>query len=113
MAIIDYAAQDRPDLGVTASVVSARIASPTEGIDHCLKRAIRHLASHPRWVLMYPGGSLGETIKIWTDSDWVGDVNSRSPVLGFTSTATGAICHCSNNQAFSQRHRERPGYTLQ
>lgn len=42
---ISYVAQDRPDLAVTARVLSPQMASPTEGTEVCPKRAIHDLAS--------------------------------------------------------------------
>lgn len=53
--------QDRPDSAATARALSQRMAAPTEGTEMCLKRVIRHLASHPRGVLMLRRGWAGET----------------------------------------------------
>lgn len=39
IAIINYVAQDRPDLAVTARALSQRMASPTDDTKYCLKRA--------------------------------------------------------------------------
>lgn len=80
--LFTYYAQDRPDLRVTARVLFQRVANPNEGIGRCLKRAIRHLASHLRGVLMYPRGSAGHTVKRLTDSDWAGDVSARKSCSG-------------------------------
>lgn len=38
---------------------------------------IRYLVSHPRVVLTYPRGSTDGPLRIWTDSDLVGDVATR------------------------------------
>lgn len=48
IAITNYMAQDRPNLSVTARVLSQHLATPTEGTEMSLKRAIRYLSTHLR-----------------------------------------------------------------
>lgn len=69
ISFVNYMAQDRPYMAVTARVLSPRTSTPTDGSEHCLKRAIRDRASHPHGVLTYPRGSIGDALRIWTDSD--------------------------------------------
>lgn len=40
--LMNNVAQDRPDLAVAARALSHRMAQPSEGAEHRLKRAIRH-----------------------------------------------------------------------
>lgn len=70
LAILNYVAQDGPDLAVTARVLSQRMSAPTEGTEHCLNCALLYLASHPHGVLMFPCGSVDETLPAWADIDW-------------------------------------------
>lgn len=94
VAIINYLSQDRPDLSVTARVLVQRMASPTEGTGMCLKRAIRYLSSHPRGLLIYPRDMVDQTLRIWTDSDWAGDVQSRKSCSGgYIQRNGGTIDH--------------------
>lgn len=56
LAIVNCVAEERPDLAVTALVLSRQMANPTEGTAFCFTRAIRYLASHPgRGVDIPPG----------------------------------------------------------
>lgn len=48
IAMVNYMAQDRPDLSATARGRSQGLANPTTGTEECVKGTIRHLASHPR-----------------------------------------------------------------
>lgn len=82
MAIINYRAQVRPDLAVTARVLSQRMAIPTESAEHCLKRAFRNLVSHTQRVSMYPRVSVDDARRIWTDSDGIGNVSSPKSYSG-------------------------------
>lgn len=60
-SIINYMAQGRLDLAMTARVLSQRIASPTTGTGGCLRRAISHLASYPNVLRVFPRGPVDET----------------------------------------------------
>lgn len=71
--IINCMAQDRPDFAVATRVESQMMAGPIEGNEPCLEHSIPYLALHPRGVLLFPRGLIDEPLRIWTDSDWVGD----------------------------------------
>lgn len=67
-------------MAVTAR--SQRMGAQTEGAELCLDRAIRHLASHPKRVLMCLGGTVEDPVRLRADSDWVGDVTSPNSCSG-------------------------------
>lgn len=54
---------------------------------------------------MYPRGSVDGTIKKKTDSEWVGDVNSRKSCSGVESTTTDANCHSGKRRIVFGRGR--------
>lgn len=56
VAIINYMAQGRPDMVLTARVLSHRMTASIEGTDICLNGGIRCLASHMRRVFMFSRG---------------------------------------------------------
>lgn len=98
--IINYMAQDGPDLVVRARVLPHRVDTPTDGTEICLRRAIRYMSSHPRGVSMFPRSTIDDTLRMWTDSDWAGDVMSRRSCSGgHIQRIGGTICHGSETQA--------------
>lgn len=100
ITIINYMAQDRPDLLATAGLLSRHMATPIGGTNVCLKGAIRYLSSHPRGVLVVPGGQVEESLRILTDSDWwEGDVRSWKSCSGGHIQRNGrTICHWCKTQ---------------
>lgn len=79
IAIMNYMAQDRPDLPVTERVMSQKMAKPTFDTE-CLKRTIRHLSS--QGILMFPHGKMDKPLRVWTDSDRDGVVLTRRSCSG-------------------------------
>ena len=53
IARINYMAQDRPDLGFAANMLSRQMARPRKGDELLLKRVVRYLVSHPKCELLY------------------------------------------------------------
>ena len=77
VAIVNFMAQDRPDLAVTANVLSRSMARPREGQELGIKRAIRYLNGAPRLCYKFGWQEVPEMVDVLTDSDWAGDVLSR------------------------------------
>lgn len=65
IAILNYIAQDRPDLSVSLRVLSQQMSCPVEGTEVGVKRAVRDFQEHPKVVGC---GAPGMT-RVWTDSD--------------------------------------------
>lgn len=92
-------AQDYPDLPATARALSQHVSDPVQGTYMCLKWAIRHLPSQPRGMLTFPGGKSEEALRIWTESDWVGDASWRRSCSGrHIQRKGGTICHWSTTK---------------
>lgn len=72
ISIINYMAQDLPELSVMAKVLSQRMADPTTGTEECLERTITYLVRHPRGLLVFPRGQVEKPLRCWTGSDWAG-----------------------------------------
>ena len=81
IARINYMAQDRPDLGAAARVLSQHMAQPKSGVIPVLKRVLRYLRKYPRGILKVTG-VVEWIIEVFTDSDWAGDVASRRSCSG-------------------------------
>lgn len=77
VAIINYMAPGWPDFSVPARVLCQSMSTPTIGTEECLKRTIRYLASHPSVLQVFPRAQVGEMLRVWMDSVWVGDVSIR------------------------------------
>lgn len=96
---------------VTDRVLSQRMASPTDGMEFCLKRGILDLASHSYGVLMHPRGSVGDALRILTESDWVG-VRHLSRQWGSHPAAWGDF-HWSEPRTSPHCHLGTPNCTVQ
>jgi hypothetical protein len=81
-ARINYMAQDRVDLCVSAQRLSQCMARPRAGDEIALKRVIRYLRIHPSCKMMYHFQGDNAPLTIMTDSDWAGDVNTRKSTSG-------------------------------
>ena len=83
IALVNYMAQDRPDLVPVSRVLSQQMASPKTNVIIAIKRVIRYLRKFPRCVLtMTHDGNQEIVLDGWTDSDWAGDVVSRKSCSG-------------------------------
>ena len=102
IARVNYMAQDRPDLSAAAKAMSQHMAQPREGVLNSLKRCVRYLKKHPVSSMLIPNGvDEGEnTMTVWTDSDWAGDIASRRSTSGGVVVYRGAIlAHWSKSQS--------------
>ena len=102
IARINYMAQDRPDLSAAAKTMSQHMSQPREGVLNSVKRCVRYLKKYPESSMLIPRGVPEEenTMTVWTDSDWAGDVASRRSTSGGVIAYRGAImAHWSKSQS--------------
>ena len=100
VARVVYLAQDRMDLGFASKELAKRMARPRIGDEMGLKRVIRYLLGRPRCVYRYNWQPVPEALKIFTDSDWAGDVESRKSTSGgVVMIGDHLIGHWSRTQA--------------
>ena len=95
-------AQDRPDLSSAAKSMSQHMARPREGVLNSVKRCVRYLKKYPVSTMTIPRGMPEDdnTLVVWTDSDWAGDVGSRRSTSGGIIEFRGAILsHWSKSQS--------------
>lgn len=87
--MVNYMAEDRPAMAVTARVLSQRMAAPTRGTEYRLKREVRYLASYPHRDLACQ--ELVEySYRIWSNkSVWAGGVTSRKSCIGWYTQRNG------------------------
>ena len=81
-AKLNYLAQDRLDVCFAAKDISSRMASPRQGDEVALKRAIRYLRLHPRWVAHFVWQDPVAKLVVFSDSDWGGCTRSRRSTSG-------------------------------
>ena len=102
IARVNYMAQDRPDLSAAAKAMSQHMSRPREGVLNSLKRCVRYLKKYPSSSMMIPKGvdEGDDTMTVWTDSDWAGDLASRRSTSGGVIVYRGAILsHWSKSQS--------------
>ena len=102
IARINYMAQDRPDLSAAAKAMSQHMARPREGVLNSVKRCVRYLKKYPVSTMTIPRDRSEDdnTLVVWTDSDWAGDVGSRRSTSGGIIEFRGAILsHWSKSQS--------------
>ena len=110
VARINYMASDMPDVQFACKEVCREMSSPTRSSWAKLKRLGRYLVGRPRVLWRFPWKEEVGEWKVYTDSDWAGEVKTRK------STSGGLIAlgdHClktwSNTQdaiAFSSCEAE-------
>ena len=77
-ALLNYVAQDRPDLNFTSKEISKVMSDPTVGAG--LKRIWRYLRLNPRYEHLYSWQA--RTNATHSDFDWGGDTKSRKSTTG-------------------------------
>ena len=100
VARVVYMAQDRLDLGFASKELAKCMAKPFEGDEVALKRVVRYLRARPRGIYVYPWQEPQLELRIFTDSDWAGDVQSRKSTSGgVVMIGKHLITHWSRTQA--------------
>ena len=73
----NYMSLDRMDLAYASKEVSRGMSKPTEGDLQKIMRIGKYVKSHPRLVQRFNWQSSGETLRVYTDSDWAGCRKTR------------------------------------
>ena len=81
-ARVNYIAQDRADLSFASKELSRTMSRPVKGDEQRLKRVVRYLVSHPRYVVLYPWQEQIRELVVFTDSDWGGCTRTRKSTTG-------------------------------
>ena len=82
VALANFIAQDRADLGFAAKEVSKTMSDPAECDVPPLKRLGRYLTEHPRCVNLMKWQSYPSSWDCFSDSDWGGDLGTRRSTSG-------------------------------
>ena len=99
-AMLNYIAQDRPDMPFASKEVSRWMSAPTARSFGDLKRAIRYLRSRPRARMWYPWQEPVYQLRVFSDSDWAGcDKTRRSTTGGVIMAGQHWLGHWSRTQA--------------
>ena len=75
-----YLAEDLANVKFCGNRAARSMSSPTRGAWNRLKRAVRYLKDHPRWVQRFVEQEFVKTIDCFTDSDWASDIKDRKSV---------------------------------
>lgn len=86
-ARLNYLAQDRPDLAATACCLAKTMATPRQGDELIMKRAVRYLNGHRRGAFLFEQQGDGQELQLWSDSDWATCRTTRRSQSG------GALLH--------------------
>ena len=81
-AMLNYVAQDRPDMPFAAKEVSRWMSAPTAGSAASFKRAVRYLRAQPRTRMWYEWQEPVSSLRVFSDSDWAGCVKTRRSTTG-------------------------------
>ena len=81
-ARLNYMAQDRPDVCVSAKLLSRSMANPRVGDEKLLKKVGRYLVRHPVCEIIYGWQEMPSEVTVGTDSDWAGCKRTRRSTSG-------------------------------
>ena len=81
-ALINYVAQDRPDIQYASKECMRFISSPPACDEIKLKRIIRYLKTAPRLVSRYQWAPLSSELLVYVDANWAGCVKTRRSTVG-------------------------------
>ena len=82
VALLNFMAQDRPDLAFASKEASKSMSSPMKNDMMALKRVGRYLQKYPRGIMTYAWQQRVESLTVYTDSDWGGDIKTRKSTSG-------------------------------
>ena len=99
VARLNYLGQDSPELQFPAKELSKRMSHPSVGDWAQLKKTLRFLIGRRRVMWRYPWQEEAGCVRVFIDSDWAGDRETRK------STSGGAILigsHCLRTWSTTQ-----------
>ena len=100
VARIVYMSQDRMDLAFASKELARKMAQPKVGDEAALKRVIRYLHGRPRALYAYAWQEKPTALRVFTDSDWAGDIETRKSTSGGVILhGEHLLCHWSRTQA--------------
>ena len=88
-----YLAADVPVYGFSVNRLARFMAKPTVGFWARLKRCLRYLHGHGRWIQYFPAQDKPDRIDVYTDSDWAQDPDRKSVSCVVTMHAS-IVCGC-------------------
>jgi hypothetical protein len=99
-ARMNYLAVDRPDLSFATKEICKCMSDPMQHDWEKLKRVARYLIKVPSLSALFPwGNSDDQVLKVFTDSDWAGDRETRkSTSAGCAMWCGGTIRHWTKQQ---------------
>ena len=100
VALLNYIAQDRVDLGFCATELSRSMAKPKVSDTIGVKRVARYLRRFPRAWLLYRWQPRPAGLEVFTDADWGGCVKTRR------STSGGLVLYGSHLLSFWSRTQQ-------
>ena len=89
-ALVNYLAVDRPDLQYAVGLLCRKMAKPTGASLRALKRVARYLVRYPRVGWRFRDIDNLGGIKVFSDSDWAGELGDRKSTSGGVITMGGA-----------------------
>ncbi|CAK0826515.1 unnamed protein product [Prorocentrum cordatum] len=93
-----YLAADVPVYGFSANRLARFMAKPTVGSWARLKRCLRYLHGHGRWIQQFPLQDQPGRIDVYADSDWAQDLDRKSVSCAVTMHGK----HCLRVQVATQ-----------
>ena len=81
-ALLNFSAQDRPELLYSVKELMRRMSCPTELDETRLKRVVRFIRTLPRMVAQYAWNPISSELEVYTDSDHAGCTSTRKSTLG-------------------------------
>ena len=82
VAILNYVAQDRPDLGFAVKECARGMAKPNTEDSVRLKRVLRYLRQVPRRVQRFSWQEMPRSLDVYSDADWAGCRRTRRSTTG-------------------------------
>ena len=97
-SLLYLAVATRPDIAYVVGVFSKFCSKPSEAHLTAAKRVLRYLKGTQDFGLKYEG-SVNESLKVYADADWAGDVDDRHSTSGNACImANGAVSWMSKKQ---------------
>ena len=100
VALLNYIAQDRPDLSFCAKDLSQTMSRPRCGDEVPLKRVVRYLARFPTGKIVFRWQPQCLNLSVFTDADWGGCAQTRR------STSGGFVLHGDHLLGFWARTQQ-------
>ena len=114
-ALIYLSVLTRPDISYAVSAVAQFMSNPNEEHEKAAKRTLRYLKKYPEFSVKYFQTGKGLHLHGYVDSNFLGDIDSKSVSGYFFLSGNGLISWTSKRQttiATSTGHAETNAYFL-